>query len=520
MTAAPGRSRALDAGGFRRLFAGLVIVLFLAALDQTIVATALPTMVGELGGLEFMAWVFTAYMLTSTVTIPLYGKLSDLYGRKRLLQIAIGVFTVGSLASGLAANIGQLVVFRAIQGIGAGGVMPLTFAVIGDVLSPRERGRYQGAFSAVFAVAAIAGPLIGGFFVDHLTWRWAFYINVPLSIVALALTERSLPAEAPRGRASVDVRGAVLLTGGFTSLLFVTAVGDRQGWASPVTVAMAVLSVVLLAAFVRQERRAPEPMVPLELFRDRVVSVANGLGFLIGMSMFGAVVFIPLLLQVSAGQSATESGLLLVPLMLAMLVTSTVGGRLMTRFGRYAPLTWLGGVLLIAGTGLLATVGTGAGPAVPVAMVLLGGAIGLAMPVLTVAVQSAVDPRHLGAVTSTTHFSRKIGGVLGVALYGALLNARMTTSLDAAVPPEALGGLDASQLLNSPDAIAGLAEPVREAVQAAVADGVGVVFLAGVGFAVLAFALSWFLPDRELRDDHDAPQFEDGEVAPEPAVAG
>ncbi len=509
---APGNGRALDARGLRRLFTGLLIVMFLAALDQTIVATALPTMVGELGGLEYVAWTFTGYMLASTVVIPVYGKLSDLYGRKRLLQVAMAIFIGGSLATGLSANLGQLIAFRAVQGLGAGGVMPLAFAVVGDVLSPRQRGKYQGLFSAVFALASIAGPVLGGFFVDHLTWRWAFYINIPLGAVALVLTRRNLPADVPRGSTTLDARGAVYLTGGLTALLLATAFGDRQGWSSAGTLAAAAAGFALLVAFVREERRAPEPMIPLELLRDRVVGVVNGLGLLIGATMFGVVVFIPMFLQISSGQTATDSGLVLAPLMAGMLVTSTLGGRLMTRWGRYAPLTRVGAVSLVAGMGLLATVDASTGRLVPfVAMTFLGMAIGLIIPVLTVAAQNAVDRRHLGTVTSTSHLFRKIGGVFGVALYGTLLNTAMQSSLSGALPESALDGAEPSELLNSPAAVAELSGPVQDAVRHAVADGVGLVFLVGLGLAVLALLASFLLPDDPLSDEVAASTAEAGD---------
>lgn len=487
----------------RKVFIGLMIGLLLSALDGTIVATALPTMAGELGGIELLPWVFTAYLLTSTVTVPIYGKLSDIYGRKRLFQVAIVLFIIGSIAIASAQTMLQLVLFRAFQGLGAGGLVTLAMTIIGDIVSPRQRGRYMGYITSVFAVASISGPLIGGFFVDHLTWRWAFYINVPLSLLALVVTERNLKIAFPRRQHVIDYLGATLLTVGIVAVLLASVVGEETAWRSPWVPGLAVAGVGLLVLFVWQERRASEPMIPPSLFRDSVFTVSIGINLLMGLALFAAMVYLPVFLQISLGVSATESGLLIMPMMIALLVASIIGGRMMTRSGRYKPFALLGAVLLVASSGMLTTMHTGSNRFVAsAAMAIMGIAIGLAMPVLTVAIQNSVDQRHLGTATSMTDFSRKIGGVFGVSLLGALLNAHVSRTFDARL---ADGGLpedtDVATLLNTPAEIAALPTTVRTIVREAIAGGVRLVFIVGVVFAALAVLLALRLKEKPLRDD-------------------
>jgi EmrB/QacA subfamily drug resistance transporter len=318
------------------VLSGLMLGMLLAALDQTIVATALPTIVSELGGINHLSWVVTAYLLASTSSTPLYGKISDLYGRKGVFQAAIVIFLIGSALSGLAQNMGELIAFRALQGLGAGGLMALAMAIIGDIVSPRERGRYQAYMGAVFAFASVAGPLLGGFFVDHLSWRWVFYINLPVGAVALVVTSVVLDLPFHRGRRAIDFLGAGLLVGSVTSILLVTVWGgDQYAWTSPEIIGLTVAGLVLLGLFLARERRAPEPVLPLELFRDEVFSVGSALLFIQGLVMFGAIVFLPLYFQVVKGASATMSRLLLVPLMARVLTSSIGSGRLISRSGRY-----------------------------------------------------------------------------------------------------------------------------------------------------------------------------------------
>lgn len=503
MAGAPLPAVQLTEREIRRVFAGLMIGLLLSALDGTIVATALPTMAGDLGGTHLLSWVFTAYLLTSTVTVPLYGKLCDVHGRKRLFQIAIVLFVLGSVAIAASQTMLQLVLARAFQGLGAGGLVTLAMTIVGDIITPRQRGRYMGYITSVFAFASVAGPLVGGFFVDHLTWRWAFLINVPLSLVALVVTERNLRFDVPRRDRTVDYPGALLLTAGIVVVLLASVAGEERAWSSPWVPGLLTAGVALLALFVWQQRRAPEAIIPPALFRDDVFGVATGINLLMGIALFAAMVFLPVFLQISLGVSATASGLLIMPMMIALLVASILGGRLMTRTGRYKPITLLGTVLLVCGTGVLATMHTGSNRFVASgAMLLVGTAIGLAMPVLTVAIQNSVDPHHLGAATSMTDFSRKIGGVFGVALLGALLNARVGATFARRLADGGLpGDTDVATLVDTPAEVAALPESVRGVVRDAMAGGVRLVFLVGVGFAVLAALLALRLREKPLSDD-------------------
>jgi EmrB/QacA subfamily drug resistance transporter len=325
------------------IFSGLILGMLLAALDQTIVATALPTIVGELGGLEHLSWVVTAYLLAATVSTPLYGKLGDLYGRKRIFQLAIVVFLVGSVLAGMSRSMAELIGFRALQGLGGGGLMVIAQAIIADVVTPRERGRYQGYFGAVFGGAMVAGPLAGGFFTDHFTWRWVFYINLPLGLAALAVTSVALRGRSATVRHQVDYLGASLLAGAVTCLvLLATWGGSQYPWSSPLIIGLGVAAVALLAVFVPVERRAAEPVVPLELFRNPTFGVASAVSLIIGFAMFGVISFLPLFLQLVGGASATNSGLLLLPLMLGLLSASMASGQVITRTGRYKAFPVLG----------------------------------------------------------------------------------------------------------------------------------------------------------------------------------
>jgi EmrB/QacA subfamily drug resistance transporter len=480
------------------VFAGLMSGMLLAALDQTIVATALPTIVGDLGGLDQLSWVVTAYLLAATSTTPLYGKISDLYGRKPVFQAAILVFLAGSALSGLAQTMGQLVAFRAVQGLGAGGLMALAMAIIGDVVSPRERGRYQGYLGAVFALSSVAGPLLGGFFVDHLSWRWVFYVNLPVGAAALVVTGVALDLPFQRVRHRVDYLGAALLVAGVSAVLLVSVWGGgRYPWGSAEILALAAAGAALLAAFAFQERRAAEPVLPPRLFRDRVFVVAVATLFVVGVAMFGGIVFLPLFLQVVTGASATRSGLLLLPLMLGIVVTSTVVGRIISRTGRYKAFPVAGTAVMTIGIGLLATMGAGTSRAVASAyMVVLGTGLGMVMQVLILAVQNAVERRDLGAATSAANFFRSMGGSLGVAVFGAVFSNRLAHHLPRLLP----AGLDLDALRGSPDQIRALPPPVREAVVEAVARSLQVVFLSAVPLVATAFLLVLLLQERPLRE--------------------
>ncbi len=486
------------------ILSGLMAGLFLAALDQTIVATALPTIVGELGGLDYFSWVVTAYLLCATVCTPLYGKLSDIYGRRVTFQAAILIFLLGSVLAGLAPGMLALVLSRGVQGVGAGGVMGLTFAVIGDIVSPRQRGRYIGYLAGVWAFASVIGPLLGGFIVDQTTWRWVFLINLPVGGAALAVIWVALRLPPVHRPARIDFAGAALLMAG-VSLLLLALVrvreGGAQGWDA--AAGLTAAGAVLLAAFVRREAHVEHPLLPLRLFRNRIFAIGSALGLLIGCALFGGVVFLPLFLQVVTGLSATNSGLLLLPLTAGVLVGSVGSGRLTSHTGRYRIYPIAGSACAVGGMLLLSRLHAGTPlSTVSASMVLLGLGVGMVMQVSLLAVQNAAEHRDLGIATASAQFFRSMGGSFGVAVFGAIMNARLASELPARLSPEALAAVGGrvSELLNSPAVIRALPAETAAAVTGSVEIALQAVFLSAVPIMVLGFALSWFLEEIPLRE--------------------
>ncbi|HVM55253.1 MAG TPA: MDR family MFS transporter [Acidimicrobiales bacterium] len=487
MTAGTTTSEGMTRRELSVVIGAIAMTLFLSALDQTIVSTALPTMVGELGGLDQYAWVVTSYMLTSTIGMPLFGKISDLIGRKVVLQSAVVIFLAGSVLAGAAQDMPQLIATRGLQGIGGGGIMAMSFVVMGDLVSPRERGKYVGYFTGVFAVSSVVGPLVGGFLVDSLSWRWIFYVNVPLGGIALALTQKYLRMDFARQQRRIDWLGAALMVGAVTSALLVSSWGGQEHeWLSPTIIGLAVAAMVLGGLFIVQERRAPEPLLPLRLFGDAVIRISTALSFVLGVVMMGSMTFLPLFLQVVIGATPTTSGLLLLPMMGGVLVGSMLAGRLTTRWGRYRIFPIVGTGIAITGVITLSRLDVDSSRIhSSLGMVLLGFGIGMTMPTLTLAVQNASPMADMGAATSAVNFFRTLGGSIGVAVFGAVMASRVSD-----IP---------SRLLNSPAAIRALPEGQRTPIIDALADGVQAVFVVAIPVIVIAFALAWLLQDRPLR---------------------
>jgi EmrB/QacA subfamily drug resistance transporter len=479
------------------IFSALMLVLLLAALDQTIVSTALPTIVGDLGGLSQISWVVSAYLLGQTAVVPIYGKLGDLYGRKRILQIAVVIFLAGSALCGAAQTMTELIAFRALQALGGGGLIVVIQALVGDIVSPRERGKYQGIFGAVFGVASVVGPLLGGFFVDHLSWRWIFYVNLPLGLLALGVLGVVLPARTQYRRVKIDYLGSGLLAAGLSCIILATSLGGNSWpWDSAQLIGTACAGVVLLAIFVLVERRAPEPVLPLRLFRNRVFTVAGAIGLIVGFALFGAIVFLQLFFQTVNGASPTGSGLRSVPLIAGLLVTSIWSGRVISRIGHYKPFPIAGTALITVGFYFLSKMG--AGTTVIGAswrLVLLGLGLGMVMQVLVLAVQNAVDYSDLGVATSGATLFRLIGGSFGTAVFGAIFSNRLTSELGGAA---GAAGQQGGRL--SPTQLHQLPPAAHDAYIHAFTNSLGDVFLVAGGVTAVGFLLALVLPDRHLRD--------------------
>ena len=485
----------------------LMLTMLLAALDQTIVSTALPTITSDLGGLNELSWVVTAYLLAATASTPIWGKLSDLYGRKLMLQSSVVVFVIGSMLAGLSQNMLELIATRALQGLGGGGLMVLVMAVIADLIPPRERGRYVGLFGGVFAVASVIGPLLGGLFTEHLSWRWIFYINLPLGIAAFVVLGAVLHLPRHRTKHSIDWVGAALLVIGVSALLLVTVWGGAEyAWVSPQIIGLAVLGVGALAAFVWQELRHPEPMVSMELFRNRVFTITSGIGFVVGFAMFGSIIYLSIYLQVVNGSSPTVAGLQLLPLMAGLLTTSIVSGRLITRSGRYRPFPIIGTALATIGLLMLSQLsGTTPYWQMAIAMAVLGAGLGNVMQVLVLAVQNSVEPRDIGTATSGSTFFRSIGGSFGTAVFGAVWAARLAAELSGVIPGGSSGGDPTASIAN----IDALPPALQEEVLAAFARAIDTTFLVAVPIMGIAFILALFVPHIPLRKTQEtAPDLE------------
>ncbi|RVU26114.1 DHA2 family efflux MFS transporter permease subunit [Streptomyces antnestii] len=486
----------------------LLLGMLLAALDQTIVSTALPTIVSDLGGLEHLSWVVTAYLLASTAATPLWGKLGDQYGRKKLFQIAIVIFLVGSALCGMAQNMPQLIGFRALQGLGGGGLMVLSMAIVGDIVPPRERGKYQGLFGAVFGATSVLGPLLGGLFTEHLSWRWVFYVNLPIGVVALAVIAAALHIPVRSTKHTIDYLGTFLIASVATCLVLVASLGGTTwDWASAQIIGLAVLGVVLAVVFVKVERRAAEPVLPLKLFRIRTFTLSAVISFVVGFAMFGAMTYLPTFLQVVQGVSPTMSGVHMLPMVLGLLLSSTASGQIVSRTGRWKVFPIVGTGVTAIGLLLLHQLDENSSTAEMSAYFFVFGlGLGLVMQVLVLIVQNAVSYEDLGVATSGATFFRSIGASFGVAIFGTVFATRLTGKLTDALAGRTLPpGVDVNALKADPRGISALPPAVRAPVLHAYASSITDVFLYAAPVALVAFALAWFLKEDKLRGSVTAP---------------
>jgi EmrB/QacA subfamily drug resistance transporter len=479
------------------LFGALMLVLLLAALDQTIVSTALPTIVSDLGGFESLSWVVTAYLLSSTIAVPLYGKFGDLFGRKIVLQTAIVIFLAGSVLCGVAQTMDQLILTRALQGLGGGGLMVVTMAAIGDVIPPADRGRYQGLLGGVYGLATVIGPLLGGSIVEHLSWRWIFYINLPLGLLALGVIAAVFRPHVRHIKHEIDYFGAIFLAVALTSaILFTTQGGTVLPWSSGQLWATLLIAVIALIGFVMEERQAKEPIIPLELFKQPTFLLCSLIGFLVGAALFGSITYLPLYLQVVKGATPTNAGTQLIPLMGGLLVTSIISGRIISKIGRYRLFPIVGMAVATIGLGLLSTLEDNT----PVALLylyagVLGAGLGMVMQVLILAAQNSVDAKHLGVATSGVTLFRSIGGSIGVAAFGAMFTLRLNHRLAEFMPEQPSAAAHALR----PDMIKQLSPELHQKFLNAFDQSLHGVFLVATCVAAIGFLMAWRLRDIPLR---------------------
>lgn len=505
------------------ILGGLMAGMFLAALDQSIVGTALPQIVSEFNSLDKLSWVVTAYLLTSTASTPLWGKISDLYGRRPLFIAAIVTFLAGSVLSALAQNIEMLIGFRAVQGLGAGGLMSLAFATIGDVIPPRERGKYMGYFGAVFGLSSVAGPLLGGVLTDGPGWRWIFWINLPIGLVALGVVAAVLKLPHVRRSHKIDYLGASIVTGAVTALLLaVSWSGPSNGWGNGTTLALLIGSVVLAVAFVLVELRVSEPIIPMDLFKGRIFSGYAGFAFLLGFAMFGALIFLPLYLQAVKDMSPTRSGLALLPMIVGIFSASIPSGQLMSKTGRYKIYPIISAILVGAAMVMLSTIGmTTPYWHLAIYMFVMGAGLGLSMQITVTAAQNSVPRQHMGTATSTMTFFRSMGGAIGTAVYGAVLTSRLKVHLEDIVPATAQNMVEPlAKAANSVPVLHALQPPMKGWALNGLVSAMDDVFLVSLPFLAIALVIAIITPEQRLAGRSDgAPKPEEENLEASAAAA-